>query len=73
MLLWKKSQFFGLVPGDKGDYSDVWMIKITVDIQCVSKKGIDKKLLIEAAHDFNSQFLNLFGFGISVSFVWCII
>ena len=33
------------------------------------KKGIDKKLLIRAAHDFNSQYLNLFGFRISVSFV----
>ena len=39
----------------------------------VSKKGIDKKLLVGAAHDFNPQFLNLFGFSISVSFVWCII
>ena len=37
------------------------------------KKGIDKKLLIGAAQGFNSQFLNLFGFSISVSFVWCII
>ena len=37
------------------------------------KKGIDKKLLVGAAHDFNPQFLNLFGFSISVSFVWCII
>ena len=37
------------------------------------KKGIDKKLLVRAAHDFNSQFLNLFGFSISVSFVWCIV
>ena len=33
------------------------------------KKGIDKKLLVGAAHDFNSHFLNLFGFSISVSFV----
>ena len=33
------------------------------------KKGIDKKLLILPAHGFNSQFLNLFGFSISVSFV----
>ena len=37
------------------------------------KKGIDKKLFVGAAHDFNPQFLNLFGFNISVSFVWCII
>ena len=37
------------------------------------KKGIDKKLLAGPAHGFNSQFLNLFGFSISVSFVWCII
>ena len=37
------------------------------------RKAIDKKLLVGAAHDFNLQFLNLFGFSISVSFVWCII
>ena len=37
------------------------------------KKGIDKKLLVGAAHGFNSQFLNLSGFSISVSFVWCVI
>ena len=37
------------------------------------KKGIDKKLLFGAAQGFNSQFLNLVGFSISVSFVWCII
>ena len=37
------------------------------------KKGIDKKLLIGPVHGFNSQFLNLFGFSISVSFVGCII
>ena len=42
-------------------------------IQGVPKKGIDKKLLVGAAHDFNPKFLNLFGFSISVSFVWCII
>ena len=35
----------------------------------VPKKGIDKKLSFGAAHNFNSQFLNLFGFSISVSFV----
>ena len=35
------------------------------------KKGIDKKL--EAAQGLNLQFLNLFGFSISESFVWCII
>ena len=33
------------------------------------KKGIDKKLLFEAAHNFSSQFFNLFGFSISVNFV----
>ena len=33
------------------------------------KEGIDKKLLVGYAHGFNSQFLNLFGFSISVSFV----
>ena len=37
------------------------------------EKGIDKKLLFGAAQGFNSLFLNLFGFSISVSFVWCII
>ena len=42
-------------------------------IQDVPKKGISKKLLIGAAHDFNSQFLNLFGFSISLTFVCCII
>ena len=34
------------------------------------KKGIDKKLLFGAAQGLNSQFLNLFGFSISVTFVW---
>ena len=33
------------------------------------KKGIDKKLLIGPTHGFNLQFLNLFGFSISVGFV----
>ena len=33
------------------------------------EKGIDKKLSVGAAHGFNSQFFNLFGFSISVSFV----
>ena len=37
------------------------------------EKDIDKKLLFGAAQGFNSQLLNLFGFRISVSFVWCII
>ena len=37
------------------------------------EKGIDKELLIGPAHGFSSQFLNLFGFSISVSFVRCII
>ena len=32
-----------------------------------------KKGTVRAAHDFNSQFLNLFRFSISVSFVRCII
>ena len=36
------------------------------------KKGIDKKLLSGSAQGFNSQFLNLFGFSISESFLWCI-
>ena len=34
---------------------------------------MDKKLLVGAAHGFNSQFFNSFGFSISVSYVWCII
>ena len=42
-------------------------------IQGVPKKRIDKKLSVGTAHDFNSHFLNLFGFSISVSFVCCII
>ena len=37
------------------------------------KKGIDKKLLFGAAQGLNVQFLNLFGFSISVSFVCRII
>ena len=37
------------------------------------KKGINKKLLFGAAQGLNLQFLNLFGFSISLSFVWCII
>ena len=37
------------------------------------KIGSDKKLLFGAAHGFNLQFLNLFGFSISVRFLWCII
>ena len=37
------------------------------------RKGIDKKLLVGAAYDFSSQFLNLFRFSVFVSFVWCII
>ena len=41
--------------------------------QGVPTKASIKKLLVGAAYDFNSQFLNLFGFSISVSFVWCII
>ena len=42
-------------------------------VQGVPKKGIHKKLLVGAAHGFNSQFLNLLGFSVFVSFVWCII
>ena len=37
------------------------------------KKGIDKKLLVGADQGLNLQFLNLFGFSVSVRFVWCII
>ena len=37
------------------------------------KKGIDKKILFGAAQCLNLQFLNLFGFSISVSFVWRIV
>ena len=36
-------------------------------------KSIDKKLSIGLAHSFSLQFLNLFGFSISVSFVLYII
>ena len=31
-VLWKKLWLFGLFFGDKGDYIDVWMIKITIEI-----------------------------------------
>ena len=44
-----------------------------VFIHGVPKKGIDKKFLVGAAYDFNSQFLNLFGFSIFVSFAWSIV
>ena len=37
------------------------------------KKSINKNLLFGDAQGLNLQFLNLFGFGISVSVVWCII
>ena len=47
--------------------------RVVFNLQVSHKKGIDKKLLFGAAQGFNSQFLNLFGFSISVSFVWCII
>ena len=40
---------------------------------CPIKKVSIKKLLVGPVHGFNSQFLNLFGFSISVIFVWCII
>ena len=43
------------------------------ELYSVALKGIDKKVLIGPAHGFNSQLLNLFGFSISISFVWCII
>ena len=33
------------------------------------KKGIDKKVLIGPAHGLNSQYLNLFGFSVSVNSV----
>ena len=36
-------------------------------------QGVSKKLLFKAAQGFNSQYFNLFGFSISVRFVWCII
>ena len=29
-FLWTKLCFFGLFSGDKGDYIDVWMIKIII-------------------------------------------
>ena len=37
------------------------------------KKDVNKKLSVGAVHAFNFQVLNLFGFSLSVSFVWCII
>ena len=40
---------------------------------CPMKKVSMKKPLFEAAEGLNLQFLNLFGFSISVSFVWCVI
>ena len=47
--------------------------KLSQDIQTSTTgcpiKGIDKKLLVRAAHGSSSQFLNLFEFSISVSFV----
>ena len=36
-------------------------------------KKVSIKILFGAAQGFDSQFLNLFGFSICVSFVWCII
>ena len=30
-VLWKKLWLFGLFSGDKGDYIDAWMIKITIE------------------------------------------
>ena len=32
MFLWKKLWLFLLFPWDKGDYVDVWMIKIMIEI-----------------------------------------
>ena len=46
---------------------------LTSNYRVSCRKGINKKLLIGHAHGFNSQFLNLFGFKTSVSFVQCII
>ena len=48
MFLWKKLWFFGLFSGDKGDYSDVWMIIITfktneVDMFAFFQKNIAYK------------------------------
>ena len=40
---------------------------------CPINKASIKKLLVGAAYDFNSQFLNLIGFSIFISFIWCII
>ena len=40
---------------------------------CPIKKVSIKKLLFGAAQGLNLQFLNLFRFSISVSYVWCII
>ena len=37
MFLWKKSWLFGLFSGDKGDYSDVLMIKIMTRTNQIDK------------------------------------
>ena len=46
---------------------------LAFDYRVSHKKGIDKKLLFGAVQGLSLQFLNLIGFSISVSFVWCII
>ena len=53
------------------NYRTTWMLceLLEEDYRVSDEKGIDKKLLVGAAHGFSSQFLNLFGFSISVNFV----
>ena len=72
-------------PGLRAYHCGIWyLVTIFVDdlphyikknelYRVSQKKGIDKKPFFGAAQGLNIQFLNLFGFSISVSFVWCII
>ena len=69
-----KLSFLGLIHNMIFPVTDDMTNKNLFDnIQGVPKKRYRSKLLLGDAHDFSSQFLNLFGFSISVSFVWCII
>ena len=37
MFLWKKLWLFGQFSGDKGDYTDVWMIKVMIKANQIDK------------------------------------
>ena len=69
----KKKFLGGHLPVYMSTVTPPGILTQTVLYRVSHKKGIDKKLLFGAAQGFNSQFLDLFGFSISVSFVWCII